>query len=77
MQESKVADNIMGVFFSVLLVLGFSLLFTYPIMWIINYTFSPSFLLSIFGISQLTFWKTYGLSVICGQLFRSSVSRGK
>jgi hypothetical protein len=77
MDQSKVAGTIMGVFFGVLLVLGLSLLFNYPIMWMMNYTFSSSFLLSVFGVSQLTFWKTMGLSVLCGQLIRGSVKGEK
>lgn len=74
MDQSKVAGTIMGVFFGVLLVLGLSLLFNYPIMWMINYTFSPAFLLSVFGVSQITFWKTMWFSVLCGQLIRSTVT---
>jgi hypothetical protein len=50
-----------GVFF-VAIILGF--LLNYPTMLIVNYLFAPTFLLHVFGVAKLTFWRTYLLSVL-------------
>lgn len=50
---------------------GVGLLLAWPLMLILNYLFTPSVLFAIFGIGQLTFWKTYWLSVAAGLLFGS------
>jgi hypothetical protein len=44
-------------FFACIVILG--LLFTYPLMLAINYVFTSSVLLALFGIPQMTFWKTF------------------
>ena len=49
---------------------GFALLFTFPVMWAINYIFAPSALLAIFGTSQIAFWKTFALAWTVGWLFQ-------
>ena len=51
---------------------GFGLLFTYPIMWLINYIFTPYALLALFGAAKITFWKTFALSVLSSFLTRRS-----
>jgi hypothetical protein len=57
-------DNVLkGIgIFAMALVLG--LLLNYPTMLIVNYVFAPSFLLHVFGVAQLGFWRTYLLSVL-------------
>jgi hypothetical protein len=49
-----------------LTVLGFAALFAaamgYPTKWLVNYLFSPSLLMSVFGIAQITFWKAFWLN---------------
>lgn len=53
------------------LVTGLSLLFAFPTMWLVNYLFTPNVILAIFGVTALTFWKAYWLSVLCSMLFKS------
>ena len=50
------------------------LLFTFSLMWLMNYVFAPSFLLAVFGATQLTFWKTFAFSVVVGWLCSKSIS---
>lgn len=50
----------------------FSFLLTYPLMWALNYTFTPTVFMALFGIPQMTFWKTYALSFVTGTLFKNS-----
>ena len=54
------------------LIIGLALLFAFPLMWAINYVFASSVLLALFGVPQITFWKTVVLSIITGSLFKSS-----
>lgn len=62
-------------FLGVLAVLaGIVLLLTFPLMWAINYVFTASVLLALFGVSQITFWKTFVLSFATGVLFKGSYS---
>lgn len=53
------------------MIVGLSLLLTYPVMWAINYTFAPSFLVYVFGAAKLTFWKTFVLELVTSSLFKS------
>ena len=50
-----------------------ALVFTYPLMLLINYVFSSYFLALVFGVAKFTFWKTYALSITLGLL----LNRGK
>jgi hypothetical protein len=54
------------------LIFGLSVLMAYPTMWLVNYLITPSALLSLFGIAQLTFWKAFWLNFLCGFLFKST-----
>jgi hypothetical protein len=56
--------------------IAIGLLITYPLMWAINYTFAPGALIALFGVSQLTFWKTFTLSVVTGWLFSRGSGNG-
>lgn len=58
------------------LILGLSLLFTYPLMWLINYTLSATFLTFVFGTAQISFWKTFAVSILIG-LLRPSNTKSK
>lgn len=42
---------------------------TFPVMWLVNGVFSVPFLLFVFG-GPLSFWKTFGLSLLLGLLFQ-------
>jgi len=58
------------------LVLG-GLITGYPVKWLMNWLLAPSFLLWVFGVSKLSFWKAYGLALLCGLLFKSTTSGSK
>lgn len=45
-----------------------------PVMWIVNYLFTPTLLTSVFGTSQIGFWQAFWLAFLCGCLFKSSNS---
>lgn len=62
-----------GVFFLIALAL-IIIIITWPVMWLINWLFLPSFLLAIFGVAKLGFWQTWALLFICSALFKSAPS---
>ena len=50
---------------------GLALLFAFPLMWAINYVFTPAVLTFLFGTAKIGFWKTVVLTIITGWLFKS------
>lgn len=61
-----------AVLLAIAVLAGIVLLFTFPVMWAINYVFTTSVLLALFGVPQITFWKTFVLSFVLGILFKGS-----
>ena len=51
------------------IVAAIALVMTFPTMWMMNYLFTPHVLLTIFGVSQMTFWKALWLNVLIGYFF--------
>jgi hypothetical protein len=51
-------------------ILAMGLLFSFPLMWLMNYVLTPSAMLAVFGIAKMTFWKTFAFSILTGWLFR-------
>ena len=41
--------------------IGFSIILTFPVMWLWNYLMPM-----IFGLPKLTFWQTFGLQILVG-----------
>jgi hypothetical protein len=62
-------------FFAVIAFL--TLVFTYPLMWAINYLVAPHILAFLFGVAKMGFWKTYTLSFISSSLFARGTTGGK
>lgn len=58
----------------ILVVGALALLLAFPTMWLVNYVFTPSIITTLFGASYLEFWKALGLNLLCGILFKSSIS---
>ena len=56
---------------------GLSLLAAYPTMWLINYLFAPSALVTVFGTTSIGFWKAFWLNFFFGIAFKSSHSSSK
>ena len=55
-------------------IIGLCFLSAYPTMWLMNYTFTPTVLTSLFGISALTFWKAFWLNFLCCILFKGTTT---
>ena len=68
----KALAYVIGFLAVLALIAGIVLLFTFPLMWAINYVFTSSVLLALFGISKLTFWKTFVLAFLLGSLFKGT-----
>jgi hypothetical protein len=58
----------LGVIAMLLLV---SLIVTFPLMLTINYVFASSFLVTVFGVAQLGFWKTFFALTVTSWLFKN------
>jgi hypothetical protein len=56
------------------LIVLLSLLFAYPTLLVVNYLFTSSLLLKIFGIPALTFWKAFWLNYLCANLLKSTTT---
>jgi len=56
----------------ILIVAVLAIVMAYPTMWLVNYTFSPTALMAVFGMSALNFWHALWLNVLCGLLFKST-----
>ena len=56
------------------LVFGLALLFAFPTMWAVNYLFSASFLVFVFGVAKINFWRALVLNFIVGYLVGTSSS---
>jgi len=54
------------------LAFGISLLMVFPVMWLINYLFTPAVLMFLFGIAKITFWKAFWLTFLTSILFKGS-----
>jgi hypothetical protein len=70
-------DKVLSISLVILLVIGLALVLTFPLMWLINWLFTPTVLVTLFGTSQITFWKTFALATVCGWLFKSSATNSK
>ena len=51
---------------------GIVLLFTFPIMWAMNFVFTPAVLMALFGISKMTFWKTFVFAWVVSTLTKGT-----
>ena len=67
--------KVVGAAVVVVVVVAFlALLMGYPTMWIVNYLFASSFLVKVFGVAKLTFWRAFWLNWLAGTLFKSTVT---
>jgi len=46
----------------------------YPTKWLVNYVFTDSIRVSLFGVAQIGFWRALALNFLCGILFKGSTS---
>ena len=68
----KIFAFIVGAVGVIALIIGIMLLFTFPLMWAMNYVFAPAVLTLVFGASQLTFWKTFVFGCVISMLFKGT-----
>jgi hypothetical protein len=54
-----------------------AILSAYPMMWIVNYLFAPSFLVAVFGVAKLNFWRALALCFITGFFARTNTPSKK
>jgi hypothetical protein len=54
-----------------------ALVMAFPTMWMMNYLLTPHVLLTVFGVSQITFWKALWLNVLIGFFFSAGKSSSK
>ena len=67
----KIIAGLIAILGVLVLIIAFALLMAWPLMLLINYVFAPNVLWALFGVSQITFWKTVALSIVTGSLFKS------
>lgn len=58
-------------FWFALVILVIAAVLAFPIMWLVNYLFTPTLLSAIFGTAQIDFWQALCLSLLCASLFKS------
>jgi len=49
----------------------------YPTKWVVNYLFSPSALLAVFGTAKIGFWQALALNFITGLIRGVVTTKGK
>lgn len=63
--EKSMIKVFIRTFFSILAMsIGFSILLTYPVMWLWNWLMP-----AIFGFKTLTFWQAFGLTMLANMIF--------
>ena len=60
---------IVGILFSLAIVVGWAFLISLPVMWLWNWLMPM-----LFGLPTLTWVQALGLNLLCGFLFRTSVN---
>lgn len=64
---ASVALVLLGIF-------GFALVMAYPTKWLVNYIFTDSVRLALFGVAQISLWRAFLLGLLCAGLFKGSCS---
>jgi len=66
----KFLVSVTVVFLAIVLIVLFSALYAFPTMWLWN-----GILVTVFsGVKEVTFWQAWGLNILAGIFFKSSVS---
>ena len=60
----------------VALLVGLGALMAIPTVYILNYLFSSAFLMLVFGVAKVGFWRAWVFNIFCG-LFLKGVSTSK
>lgn len=68
-------DKFMTLVIGVALLVLFSFLFAYPVMWLINVIFTPSFLVFVFGTTKISVWTAWALGMLVSMLFSRRSSK--
>lgn len=74
-------DDLIGcvgmMFLMVVFIAVFAVVMAFPTMWIMNYLFTDSALVAVFGAPDIGFWKALWLNFFFGIAFKSSSSSSK
>ena len=73
----SIIEFILAMLFVAFVILVFALLLALPTMWIVNYLFTESALVAVFGTPSLSFGKALALNLFFGIAFKSSSSSSK
>lgn len=65
----KIFDALATFLTAALIIVLVAIMLTFPVMWLWNWLMPM-----IFGLMELDFWQTLGLSLLCSFLFKSSSS---
>lgn len=72
--DMELVLKIIGAFvLAFLIVFIAAVIFAYPLMWMINYIFSPEAIASVFGTPQISFWKSFWLQFFFYVAFKSHI----
>ena len=50
------------------------LLFAIPTAYLLEYVFTPTVLVTLFGTATISVWKAWGINIIFGLLFKSTTT---
>jgi hypothetical protein len=64
-------EAVVAVLGVVALIIVLGLLFTLPVMWLMNWLLA-TFLTFVFGVTHVGFWQAWGISTLCSFLFKST-----
>lgn len=65
-------DKVVAAILVLFVIVGLSFLMAIPTMLIINYLFTSSVLMTVFGVVKITFWRAFWLSFLTSGLFKST-----
>jgi hypothetical protein len=74
-------DDVFSAFITIIAALGMFFLIVvimpFPVMWLMNWLFTPQAIHSVFGVWSFDFWHALGLSTLTGLLFKSTSTTSK
>jgi len=63
----KFSETLAILLVAALVILLVAIIIGFPVMWLWNWLMP-----TLFGLTKITFWQAWGLSVLCGFLFKST-----
>lgn len=66
---NKFLTSLLALIIGIFLIVIFSIILGFPVMWLWNWIVS-----SISGLAKITFWEAVGINILCGFLFRGTIT---